>query len=393
MKALIVDDEANVRKIIRFMGKWEELGITGILEARNGEEAQAIIDRETPEIIMTDVKMPKKNGMDLIEWLVSHSYPGKVILISGYDEYTFMRKAIQLGTFDYLLKPVEEEVLNKVLADAVEEWKREEKERRGMEPALHEEVRRYCLDREVTFACSGKTFDCGEIASSLPEAEAYGLALIYFYQTHHSEPYIQQLRDELIARGSGNAYTLQNDPNLCLILFAEGQLFPIEEWLTHHFDIPVRLVSGHRVESLEELPSSFQAAQQAMADQSFRAIHRLTDLEDKRRMQDMVQFVGDHYMEELSLEKLSIRFFLSREHISRRFKQETGTTLSSYVMQLRIDQAKQWLRETDEKMYSIALKLGYQDETYFSKLFKKTVGMTPLEYRNNHAADHLESIG
>lgn len=58
-------------------------------------------------------------------------------------------------------------------------------------------------------------------------------------------------------------------------------------------------------------------------------------------------------------------------------------TLTNYVIHLRINQAKQWLLESDEKMYSIALKLGYQDEIYFSKLFKKNVGMTPAEYRNS----------
>lgn len=63
MKALIVDDEINVRKIIRFMGHWQRHGISDIFEARNGEEAKALIDQESPEIIMTDVKMPKKTEL------------------------------------------------------------------------------------------------------------------------------------------------------------------------------------------------------------------------------------------------------------------------------------------------------------------------------------------
>lgn len=128
-----------------------------------------------------------------------------------------------------------------------------------------------------------------------------------------------------------------------------------------------------------------------MAEQNFRAIHRLADLDDVRRMNDIVAFVDEHYMEELSLDKLSTRFFLSREHISRRFKQEVGMTLTNYVIHLRINQAKQWLLESDEKMYSIALKLGYQDEIYFSKLFKKNVGMTPAEYRNSQGAREIDA--
>jgi two-component system response regulator YesN len=382
MKALIVDDETNVRKIIRFLGQWEKHGITEVLEAKNGVEAKALIDRECPEIIMTDVKMPKNNGIELIEWLDANSYPGKVIMISGFDDYSFMRKAFKHGCFDYLMKPIEGEMLNETLAGAVKAWETGEEERRNMESGFYEEVKMFRLNREITSASNGELFDSDEIALSLPQADAFDLTMMYFYQAHHSDPYLKLLTDELVKREWGNAFALQNDPNVCVILSVHGQLFPIEEWITQHFDIPVRLVSGPPIQSLEELPQSFQSAQRAMAEQNFRAIHRLADLDDARRMHDIVAFVDEHYMEELSLDKLSTRFFLSREHISRRFKQEIGMTLSNYVIQLRINQAKRWLNETDEKMYSIALKLGYQDENYFSRLFKKNVGLTPLEYRN-----------
>ncbi|WP_169086718.1 helix-turn-helix domain-containing protein [Paenibacillus sp. PL91] len=392
MKALIVDDESNVRKIIRFLGQWEEHGITEVLEAKNGVEAKALIERECPEIIMTDVKMPKNSGIELIEWLDANAYPGKVIMISGFDDYAFMRTAFKHGCFDYLMKPIEEELLNETLAGAVQAWEKGEEERRHSESGFYEEVKTYRLNREVTSASKGELFDSEEIAMSLPQADAYDLTMMYFYQTHHSGPYLQLLSDELVSREWGNAYALQNDPNVCVILSVHGQFFPIEEWITQRFDIPVRLVSGPSLESLEELPQAFQAAQQAMAEQKFRAIHRLADLDDARRMHDIVAFVDEHYMEELSLDKLSTRFFLSREHISRRFKQEMGMTLSSYVIQLRINQAKRWLSETDEKMYSIALKLGYQDENYFSRLFKKNVGMTPLEYRNDEDNQRITNV-
>lgn len=390
MKALIVDDENNARKIIRFLGQWEKHGITEIYEAKNGLEAKQIIDLESPEIILTDVKMPKDNGIDLIEWLSANAYPGKVIMISGFDDYSYMRKALQHGCFDYLMKPVEDQLLNEALAGAVNAWKQEEEERHNIESGFYEEVKLFRLNREITSACNGESFDSNEIASSLPKADEYEFTLMYFYQSHHSEPYIQQLSCELEARILGNAFTLQNDPHISVILSVQGQFFEVEEWITQHFDIPVRLVSGHPIRSLMEITSSFQSAQWSMAEQNFRAIHRLADFDDVRRMQDIVTFVEEHYMEELSLDKLSTRFFLSREHISRRFKQQVGMTLSSYVIQLRINQAKQWLKETDEKMYSIALKLGYQDEIYFSKLFKKNVGMTPVEYRNAEKMNQIK---
>ncbi|MFC0273262.1 response regulator [Metabacillus herbersteinensis] len=382
MKTLIVDDEFNVRDVIRHLGQWEKYGITDILEARNGEEAKRIIERDIPEIIFTDVKMPGMSGIELIEWLNTISYPGKVILITGFDDYSFMRKAIQCNIFDYLMKPIEADAFNQTLEASVKSWANEEEDRHYKETGVYEDVKRLRMNQLVTKACSGELFDTNEMTSYLPQADEYDLTLISFYQMHHSEPYIQLLADDLVDRELGNAFALQNDHSLCLVITVKKQWLSVEEWISQQFDIPVRTVSGDPLKSLEEIPQSFQSLQKAMEEQNFRSIHRLNNLDNARRMQDIVSYVEMYYMEELSLEKLSNRFFLSREHISRKFKQETGMPLSKYVIKLRIDQAKYWLNETDESIYSISLMLGYQDENYFSKLFKKVVGMTPFEYRN-----------
>ncbi|OIJ22414.1 DNA-binding response regulator [Anaerobacillus alkalidiazotrophicus] len=382
MKVLIVDDELNVHYVIRHLGQWKKNGITDILEARNGKEAIRIIEKENPEIIFTDVKMPGMSGIEIIEWLNTISYPGKVIVITGFDDYSFMRKAIQCSSFDYLLKPVEAEPFNKTLEEAVKAWANEEKDRLYKETGAYEDVKRLHMNQVVTKAYMGELFDASEITSCLPPADEYDLTLISFYQMHHSDPYIQLLADELVAQKLGNAFALQNDQSLCLVITKQRQWLLVEEWISQQFDIPVRIIRGDPLKSMEDIPQSIQSLQKALEDQNFRAVHRLNDLDDARRMQNIVSYVEMYYMEELSLEKLSNRFFLSREHISRKFKKETGMPLSKYIMKLRTDKAKYWLRETDESIYSISLMLGYQDEKYFSKLFKKVVGMTPFEYRN-----------
>ncbi|MDQ0882338.1 response regulator [Peribacillus sp. V2I11] len=382
MKTLIVDDEFNVRDVIRHLGQWEKYGITHLLEASNGDDAKRMIEKESPEIIFTDVKMPGMSGIELIEWLDSISYPGKVILISGYDDYSFMRKAIQFSSFDYLLKPIEADAFNKTLEEAVKSWANEEEVRANNDTGVYEDVKRFRSNQLVTAACMGEHFDKNDIESYVPKAEGYNLTLISFYQMHHPAPYIQLLADELVERKIGNVFALQNDHNLCLVITIPDHWLSVEEWISHQFDIPVRLVCGEPLESLGDIHNSFKSLQKAMNNQNFRSIHRLDDLDVARRIEDIVSYVEKYYMEELSLEKLSNVFFLSREHISRKFKQKTGMLLSKYITKLRTDQAKRWLRETEKSIYSISLMLGYQDEKYFSKLFKKVVGMTPFEYRN-----------
>ncbi len=371
VKTLIVDDEFNVRDVIRHLGQWEKYGITHLLEASNGDDAKRMIEKESPEIIFTDVKMPGMSGMELIEWLDSISYPGKVILISGFDDYSFMRKAIQFSSFDYLLKPIEADAFNKTLEEAVKSWANEEEVRANKDTGVYEDVKRFRGNQLVTAACMGEHFDKNDIESYVPKADGYNLTLISFYQMHNPAPYIQLLADELVERKIGNVFALQNDHNLCLVITIPDHWLSVEEWISHQFDIPVRLVCGEPLESLGDIHNSFKSLQKAMKNQNFRSIHRLDDLDVARRIEDIVSYVEKYYMEELSLEKLSNVFFLSREHISRKFKQKTGMLLSKYITKLRTDQAKRWLRETEKSIYSISLMLGYQDEKILFKTIQK----------------------
>ncbi|MFY0760885.1 response regulator [Metabacillus dongyingensis] len=376
MKALIVDDEFNVRDVLRHLGQWEQYGITKLLEASNGNEAKKWIEKEQPELIFTDIKMPGMTGMELIEWLDSISYPGKVIFITGYNDYSYMRKAIQHSSFDYLLKPIEYEAFNHTLKKSVQAWKDDFEHAEVLEDA--KKLRRNQL---ATAICLGDRSDADSLAEFLPESAGYELTLLSFYQMHNPDSYIENLSDELMDRRVGNAFSLQTDLNLCLVITICDQWLSVEEYISREFDLPVRLVTGEPIESLSQIRAVFQTLEKKLEEQNFRSIHRLDEIDAARRMEDIVSYVKTYYMEDLSLEKLSNVFFLSREHISRKFKQETGMTLSKYITELRICQAKSWLQETDKSIYSISTMLGYQDEIYFSKLFKKVVGMTPFEFR------------
>jgi len=376
MKVLIADDEFNVRDVIRHLGKWDQYGITQLLEAANGNEAKRVIERENPEIIFTDIKMPGMSGLDLIEWLDSISYEGKVVLITGYDDYQFMRKAIQYNSFDYLLKPVEDDTFNQTLKKAVDSFLEEKEARVYQDDAI-----KLRISQSISAACHGEPADFGFIESNLPISDEYDLTLLSFYQMHQPAPYMESLADKLMDQEIGNAVMLYGDGNQCILITVPDQWLVVEECLNRELDIPVRLVKGH-LHSLQDIQYEFKLLQKEMENQNYRSIQRLDDLEAKQRMNDIISYVETYYMEEMSLERLANLFFFSREHISRKFKQVTGMTLSKYITKLRIDQAKHWLKETDESIYSISTMLGYQDEKYFSKLFKKVVGVTPFEYRN-----------
>lgn len=118
-RIMIVDDEFIMRQGIRFMMKWEEEGyeITG--EASNGKEALDLIPALRPHIILCDIAMPVMNGLDFIK-IVNREYPGiKLIVLSGYDNFEYVREALVNGAADYVLKPtLNPEELLKIVSTA-----------------------------------------------------------------------------------------------------------------------------------------------------------------------------------------------------------------------------------------------------------------------------------
>ena len=118
MKLLIVDDERHVRVLLNKVIDIAALGVAELLEAGSTAEALRIIDEERPSIILTDMHMPEHDGTHLIKAMAAYAYPYKLIVISAHDDFAYMQSAVRGGSFDYLMKPIDERELNRCLGRA-----------------------------------------------------------------------------------------------------------------------------------------------------------------------------------------------------------------------------------------------------------------------------------
>lgn len=235
-KALIIDDVSLVRDAVKILGQWDMFDITDIYEARNAQEALAVIQAEKPDLIITDMKMPVMDGTALLQYLEAEHIPAKVIVISGFSDFAYMRTAIKSGVVDYILKPIDPQDLNNAISSAIEQLER-----------------------------------------------------------------------------------------------AAGVRQPTEK--------------------------------------------------DNPTIRSVKAYIEKNYHSDISLSDLSDTFFISKEHLSRLFKKETGQNLFSYVMDRKLEEAKRLLTETGRTLDDIAFSLGFSNGNYFSKVFKKNIGMSPGSYR------------
>lgn len=103
-KVLIVDDEKIVRIALSSLISWKDYGLELIGTASDGNSALEMIQKEPPQIIITDLKMPGMDGIRFIETLNKRNYAGKIIVLSNYSDFELVRKSMKLGAYDYLLK-------------------------------------------------------------------------------------------------------------------------------------------------------------------------------------------------------------------------------------------------------------------------------------------------
>jgi len=133
MKILIADDEDYSREGLIESVNWEEFGIDEIMQAVNGQEALKIAKWFKPDIVLTDIRMPKMDGIDFATELLDSNEECQIIFISGYMEIEYLKSAIRLSVIDYIEKPIELKALRDALAKAVREIREKQKNKEAEE--------------------------------------------------------------------------------------------------------------------------------------------------------------------------------------------------------------------------------------------------------------------
>ncbi|MCI7812239.1 MAG: helix-turn-helix domain-containing protein [Lachnospiraceae bacterium] len=150
-RLLIVDDEIPAVQGVLDLRDWREVGITEIDTAYSMREAIEKLETHPADILLTDIEMPGGTGLDLISWVKNHAYPCVSVILSSYPNFEFAQRAITLGVFEYLLKPIDDEKLENVLCSAILKKKQQnqeskEKEEKKKEDPLITSVKKYIYD-------------------------------------------------------------------------------------------------------------------------------------------------------------------------------------------------------------------------------------------------------
>ncbi len=396
-RALVADDEPMIRRgIISFLNSNDDFEV--VAEAEDGEIALEKAKTTAIDVFFVDINMPFLNGLDFIKELKKLYPEALVVIITGYDLFSYARKAVGLGVFDYVLKPLQEDVFDELLGRirvALRERSNEELEREYLEWArekmkgsrgilVSDFIKRILDDR---LSLDEIRQEESYLGVSVPEkyslilvqtdVRASGAAtdwnedLIYFVSENIALEMFASLACETRCRdesGSLVLITAMQDP----VLLDRK----VREYTDYICKImPVKcVVETESGTDVKNIVNSYQEALSRLLENTgFSAI-----------LESVIQLIQENYSrEEFSLQEAADSVGLSVAYLSRIFRKEAGCTFVDYLTNLRMRKASILLHDEEMKIYEVAEKVGYTSQQYFSLVFKKKLGISPAEYRQS----------
>lgn len=531
LKVLIADDEIKVCQLISHLIDWESIGLEVVGIVNDGKSAYQFICEKSPDIVITDIRMPNYDGIELIRRSKEQFPDIHFIIISGYSQFEYAHSAIKYGVEDYLLKPLKKKELLGTLGKIIEKHnekiaaasemdklqsficRAEEKVRKNLlaEMLINPDGVKLSFDREninQEYHChfAEGYYTILKIQPFLLEEEINEAALALLLSKIH-----QMVKEKLDPCCEELVTSINENSVLCIINTKDSSMTEIKKQLGRmknaisnlkdiFREVKVIMGFGGIVNDMKDL---YQVMQQAnisilnriadpgkciieypanrcagvtaadLVDLKYRnrllgcierfdiegVLQTIQFLEDKLKpysfdgmliyncymevvnaflfgvknynikfdslnadwfkkkydrymsMEDVFsglkqdlyqlfhkheenkkmadnkpirmakQYINENYNAELSLEGVSSYIGFNPAYFSYLFKKETGKNFMEYVMEIRIQNAKQFLIQTDKDLSDIAMEVGYMDLKYFSKLFKKITGLNPSEFR------------
>ena len=412
MKVFLVDDEIVIREGIRESFPWEDTPYSLVGEAPDGEMALPIIRDTNPDIVITDIKMPFMDGLELCRELKSQMPWIGIIVLSGYDEFEYARQCIKLGVREYLLKPINSadlrEALDKVSAQLKEE--RKTLEHAASLRARMEDGGKFLKEKLIGSLFSDETAleDAHNVLKQLRSMGCPVPAPFYVViDAAFSPTGTGQEAAALLAESSGgivNASASRTGTRLLVLGDtaddAEERAYAVATSLSQELERSeckeIRVGIGEIVDNPEKIFQSFKTARHIR--------HLLAERKDERAVILGVREMGEVsdekvpsviseaklYMSSnysnanLMLQDVAKAVNMSKSRFSTVFSQTTGQSFTEYLIYLRLSKAKELLKSSNLKSSQIATEIGYNDSHYFSYIFKKNVGMTPSDYRSQY---------
>jgi two-component system response regulator YesN len=487
--AIVIDDEPWVIKTLVDSVKWSDYQFEVIGTATDSRAGLDLVRRLKPNIVFIDIRMPDMNGLECMKQAKAEQLQTSFIVVSGFAEFSYAQKSMQLGAIGYCLKPIDEDEIGILLRKVKEEL---DARREAEMPALIDMI----LDDQN---CSNSGIIDVLASKGVVLSEDHPFHVVYFLGTadrlldglsNHSVTLYHSYRKSILlvaenpeipkrhqvlasqmspfqahftavmqkagSKGVGISSLIRNYNKLkaaieeaelaahqyflsgmpCVHLVDEKadtdqsvlrEIYPALQRrdmaeLGRLFDRCLELVRfgtfglkqllllyhtvmttvthagygredavSYLIHDFEQLIERYGNAEELLKDMKRITIAYLGNMFTGKALEirsdsfkGILNYMHAHYKEEITLLKLSEMFYINPNYISQLFIKYLGKPFTGHLAELRIQEACRKLRTGNSSIQDIATEVGIPDPYYFSKIFRKTTGSSPSEYRKSH---------
>lgn len=337
IKTLIVDDESIVRKGLRAMLSRDCFEIDVVGEAGSGEQALEFMEHNPVQLLFCDITMPKMSGLVLLEQVNQRFPQVKTVILTCHQDFDYIQEALRHGAIDYIVKTqIDEQNLEQLME------------------AIVNRIRRNMTDSPKFKQRTLTDTNCvRELWTSL--------------QWIIDDDYFRKMFDETDRMTEEERNPIIDD---ALYLWRKKLSFMLtEEWLLTLQSVPYGKLD--RTLRMEREPIMNRFLRSGYSEEVIRSIMKAID------------FMHNNIGGKLSQGSVCSAINMSSSYLSKSFKEIMGVTFANYLQDVNIQYASSLLQTTNQPVYLIAEKCGFQDEKYFSRLFKIKMGMLPSQYRQS----------
>lgn len=409
-KVMIADDEPIMRKALQSLIDWKAIDCEIIHVAANGQEVLEFLDNHRVDILITDIKMPGVDGIELSKYIWENKLSTKVILLTAYADFSYAQSAVRYDVVEYVTKTgAFDELLQ-----AIERCKTLLNERNMfmLEDTL--------LKKEKFFR---GVYD-GNIYDKIPEqfeglnlhAESYAVVFFKFLMDESVDRSKKVKLYDSLQKFFGLAFSEQflhgmfykkDIYGLILMNSFEKELthdylketcIKVMDMMDNFMELYVYIGISAIHNEIEELSDAYEEAQTALNHGYVEKNEKMNFYMDEMRtevlpvisfhvkqqlVKESLEYIEKYYQQTISVSDIAGSVGTSTSYLSRIFKESTGETIIRTINKKRIEKAKAYLKETDLKVYEVADVLGFENVTYFSRFFKKHTGVSPKEYKED----------
>ncbi len=361
---VIADDDEVLLEGLATAFDWRALGVCVAAAVTDGAAALEAMRRAPADILLTDIKMGRMDGLELTR-RARAEFPGtRLVIMSAYEEFGFAQHAVRMGVEDYLVKPIDLDQLSEVFRRVTAALDRE----RSREADL------MGIRRRMDELGARSVEDYYRASGALNPGVIEHLARVTLLGSPQEiAGDVARLKANLEAVSGGSFVFLVSALGMLAGRLADsGELSPAQR------EALVALQKdAMQCRRMEDALALVQARLESVAEE---AAERSRDV--RGLVQSACRFIEAHYgRASLRLKDAAAHAGLSPSYFSAVFVKYTGDSFSDYLLKVRMEQAQLLLTNTDMKTYEIAYKVGYDNPTYFSTLFKRFAGMTVSQYR------------